>query len=385
MSKPPGKELNFEEKLLRFIKKNRRNSKTHAVIGLVVAAAVMFGFSFAERPPAPAVTQYEDEVFTASFMGDVMMGRNVEKVTEVKGQDYLFQHVKPLLQNSDYITANFDHPIVLDEKLPKNESKHIQLKTDKQTARTLQNMNFTAVSLANTHAMDYNVQGLYDTKETLKEHGIGAVGAGSNLKDAKKSIHYENYNGLKVATLGFTDVYAEGSNATEYNSGVLAMEPDNFVPMIAEAKKNADFVFVHAHWGQEYDTDPHPRQKDLAKALADAGADVVIGHHPHVLSPVEVYKDSVIFYSLGNFIFDQGWTRTRESAIAQMRLMEDGKARFELTPLEIKGAQPAPIREMNQLQMKKMKAQLTKDSHNLDWHEEDGKLVFEKDFSNKLD
>ncbi|AZB44352.1 CapA family protein [Bacillus sp. FJAT-42376] len=385
MSHPNGKELNFEEKLLRFIKRNRRNSKTHAVIGLIATAGIMFGFSFAERPPAPAVTQYKNEVFTASFMGDVMMGRDVEKVTDIKGQDYLFQHVKPLLQNSDYITANFDQPITLDEDAPKNESKSIQLRTDKQSAKTLQNLNFSSVSLANTHAMDYNVQGLNDTRKTLKEHAIDPVGAGSNLKDAKDSISYQNYNGMKVATLAFTDVYAEGTKATEYNSGVLAMEPKNFVPMIAEAKKNADFVFVHAHWGQEYDTTPHPRQEDLAKALADAGADVIIGHHPHVLSPVEVYKDSVIFYSLGNFVFDQGWSRTRESALAQMRLMADGKARFELTPLEIKEGQPAPIREMNELQRKKMVQQLTKTSKNLDWKEENGKLIFEKDFSKKLD
>nr|WP_155112482.1 CapA family protein [Metabacillus mangrovi] len=377
--------MKFEEKLLRFIKRNRRNSKTHAVVGLLIAAAVMFGFSFTEKPPVSGAPQYDGEVFTASFMGDIMMGRNVEKVTDQKGQDYLFKQVKPLLQNSDYITANFDHPITRNEAAPGDDSKHIQLRTGPESAQTLKNMNFSAVSLANTHTMDYKVQGLNDTRETFKKLGIGTTGAGSNLKDARKSISYQNHNGVKVATLGFTDVYPEGAKATEYNSGVLAMEPENFVPMIAEAKKKADFVFVHAHWGQEYDVKPHPRQKDLAKALADAGADVVIGHHPHVLSPAEVYKDTVIFYSLGNFIFDQGWSRTRESVIAQMRLMNDGKARFELTPLKIEGAQPSPIRNLNELQKEKLRKQLTGDSQNLDWYEENGKFIFEMDYSKKLE
>ncbi|MDV2888364.1 CapA family protein, partial [Alkalihalophilus pseudofirmus] len=79
--------------------------------------------------------------------------------------------------------------------------------------------------------------------------------------------------------------------------------PKIFIPMIAEASKKADLVLVHVHWGQEYDNEPNDRQKDLAKAIADAGADVIIGAHPHVLEPIEVYNGTVIFYSLGNFVF----------------------------------------------------------------------------------
>ncbi|MET1138825.1 CapA family protein, partial [Bacillus subtilis] len=83
--------------------------------------------------------------------------------------------------------------------------------------------------------------------------------------------------------------------------------------------------------------------KDLAKAIADAGADVIIGAHPHVLEPIEVYNGTVIFYSLGNFVFDQGWSSTRDSALVQFYLMIDGKGLFEVTPLYIREATPTPL------------------------------------------
>jgi poly-gamma-glutamate synthesis protein (capsule biosynthesis protein) len=94
----------------------------------------------------------------------------------------------------------------------------------------------------------------------------------------------------------------------------------------------------------EYDSGYHPRQQGLARALVDAGADVVVGHHPHVLEPVEVYKQGVILYSLGNFVFDQGWSRTRESVLVQYKLLQGGKkAKLELHPMVIREGQPRPL------------------------------------------
>lgn len=153
--------------------------------------------------------------------------------------------------------------------------------------------------------------------------------------------------------------------------------------MIAEASKKADLVLVHVHWGQEYDNEPNDRQKDLAKAIADAGADVIIGAHPHVLEPIEVYNGTVIFYSLGNFVFDQGWSRTRDSALVQYHLMNDGKGRFEVTPLNIREATPTPLGKSDFLKRKAIFRQLTKGT-NLDWKEENGKLTFEVDHADKL-
>ncbi|MCD7035589.1 CapA family protein [Metabacillus sp. GX 13764] len=384
MSGPSGKrKLNFQEKLLIFMKRNKLNTTKQVFFWLAVSALIMFGFSFAKSEQGQPELKYKDEIFTASFMGDIMMGREVKKVTDHKGYDYLFQNVKPLLQNSDYSTANFEHPVADGLKGGK-DPQHIHIGTDTEAVKALQNMNFTVANLANTHALDYGIQGLDKTFSVMKQHGIDPVGAGRTLEEAKRRISYREYNGIKVATLGFTDIYPKDYNATKLNPGVLPMKPKIFIPLIAEAKEKADLVIVNAHWGQEYDTKPHPRQKEFAHAMADAGADVIAGHHPHVLSPVEKYKDTVIFYSLGNFIFDQGWTRTRESAIAQLRVMKDQKARFEITPLQIREGQPSPLRNINQIQKKRIFKTLTKDMKNVDWKEKNGKLIFEMDYDKKL-
>lgn len=152
--------------------------------------------------------------------------------------------------------------------------------------------------------------------------------------------------------------------------------------MISEAKKHADIVVVQSHWGQEYDNDPNDRQRQLARAMSDAGADIIVGHHPHVLEPIEVYNGTVIFYSLGNFVFDQGWTRTRDSALVQYHLKKNGTGRFEVTPIDIHEATPAPVKK-DSLKQKTIIRELTKDS-NFAWKVEDGKLTFDIDHSDKL-
>ncbi len=153
--------------------------------------------------------------------------------------------------------------------------------------------------------------------------------------------------------------------------------------MIEEANQNADLVFVNMHWGVEYDNQPHPRQTELARAMIDVGADAIIGHHSHVLQEVEKYKDGVIFYGLGNFVFDQGWSRTKDSAIVQYDLLSDGTGRFEITPLRINGAQPYVTE--NKYNQMKIHLQLMRNQPEENFKKEDGKLILEVDHSNVLE
>ena len=148
-----------------------------------------------------------------------------------------------------------------------------------------------------------------------------------------------------MATLGFTDVYGKDAVSKNNQAGLLNSNPDLLFEMIGDAKDakkgNADLVVVNMHWGQEYLHLLH-RQTELAKAVIDAGADVIIGHHPHVVQSFDVYNDGLIFYSLGNFVFDQGWTRTKDSAMVQYHLAEDGQATVDVVPLQIEEATPRP-------------------------------------------
>ncbi|KAA6450870.1 CapA family protein [Bacillus swezeyi] len=377
------KQLNFQEKLLKLTKQEKKKTHKHVLIVLPAIFCLMFVFTWIGSAKTPSqMAEKEDAKLTATFVGDIMMGRNVEKVTNLHGPESVFKNVKPYFNVSDFITGNFENPVT-NESDYQQADKNIHLQTNRESVETLKKMNFNVLNFANNHAMDYGQNGLNDTLDKFSQENMDLVGAGKNLSDAKKHVSYQDVNGVKIATLGFTDTYTKNFTAKKNKGGVLPLSPKIFIPMIAEASKKADLVIVHVHWGQEYDNEPNDRQKDLAKAIADAGADIILGAHPHVLEPIEVYKDTVIFYSLGNFVFDQGWTRTRDSALVQYHLMNDGKGRFEVTPLNIREATPTPLGKNNFLQRKSIFRQLTKGT-NLDWKEENGKLTFEVDHTDKL-
>ncbi|MGF7534441.1 capsular polyglutamate synthetase PgsA [Bacillus mexicanus] len=375
------KELSFHEKLLKLTKQQKKKTNKHVFIAIPIVFVLMFTFMWAGKAEKPKVKTYADDVLSASFVGDIMMGRYVEKVTKQKGADSVFQYVEPIFKSSDYVAGNFENTVTY-QKDYKQAKKKIHLQTNKESVKVLKDMNFTVLNSANNHSMDYGVEGMKDTLGEFSKQNLDIVGAGYNLDDAKKKISYQKVNGVTIATLGFTDVSGKSFGAKRKTPGVLPADPEVFIPMISEAKQRADIVVVQSHWGQEYDNDPNDRQRQLARAMSDAGADIIVGHHPHVLEPIEVYNGTVIFYSLGNFVFDQGWTRTRDSALVQYHLKKNGTGRFEVTPIDIHEATPAPVKK-GSFKQKTIIRELTKDS-NFSWKVEDGKLTFDVDHSGKL-
>ncbi len=285
--------------------------------------------------------------FSAAMVGDVMFGRHVEEVTERYGYDAVLEHVAPYL-DGDYVSGNLEQ-VVSDrvEELPEAD-KLIHLASGPEPLDALREAGFTLLTLANNHTMDHGLPGLTDTIAAVEHAGLDHVGAGEDLDQASE-IHYEEHDGLTVATLSFTDAYVEGFIARAFQGGALSADPDRSVRLIQQARAEADLVIAQFHWGEEYDLGPNARQRELAENAAAAGADLVVGHHPHVLMPVERIGDTIVFYSLGNFVFDQGWSRTRESAIARYELGDDGTARIELRPVWIREATPRPVEGWNGL------------------------------------
>ncbi|MEC5308364.1 CapA family protein [Bacillus thuringiensis] len=344
-------------------KKIKKKDFKYALISAVVLLGiVLYNFPFKKSEISYNPSNNINDKLTMTMVGDIMMGRNITNITNYYGSDYLFRYTYLFFENSDYVSGNFENTVLLDKKETYvKANKYIHLDTTKQTVNTLKKMGFTMLNLANNHMMDFNSKGLQETLQVLQENKLNYVGAGNNLIDAKK-INYQNINGIKIASLGFTDAIAPGAVATTNKAGVLSMNPDNFVEQIREAKDpkkgNADLVIVNVHWGEEYDTKVNQRQQSLAKALVDAGADIIIGHHPHVLQSFEIYKNSIIFYSLGNFIFDQGWTRTKDSIIVQYHLHNDGRATVDIIPLQINEGTPRPI--SNWINVERIQQQLIK-------------------------
>lgn len=372
--------LTWKQKLQQKIKRHKKKATLHTSIAAVVTLLLLFTLNTLDRARAVTVKDDPNSILTITMVGDMMFGRNIDEVITPKyGYEHLFKYVRPYFDQSDYITGNFDNPITLRDGYPQAD-KFIHLRTNPGAAKALKKVGFSSVTLANNHMKDYGKQGLLDTLKVFNQEKIDTVGAGRDLKSATK-ISYQTVNDIKIAVVGFSDVLPKEFRARKDRSGIAPADPDVFFPLVAKAKNNADLVLVHIHWGLEYDSGYHPRQQDLAHALVDAGADIVIGHHPHVLEPVEVYKNSVIFYSLGNFIFDQGWSRTRESVLVQYKLQPNGQARIEINPILIREGQPRPVTGWFGLyRREKIFSQITQemmytDNWNKTWKREGDKIV----------
>lgn len=343
-----SKKLNRKQRMLRWTKKHKIKAPLHTTIACILSIVLLVGFALMDSMggttvKADVAAGNSDDLLTLTMVGDMMFGRFVEKAGERHGFENLFQNVQPYFEGSDLVTGNFENPVVIGDPEDYPEAdKDIVFHASPQVPAALKKVGFTSINLANNHSTDYGAPGLMDTLSTFREAGLPTVGAGSDRYDAQQVL-YQEVNGIKVATIGVTDVYAKGGTVKRDFPGVIPARPETSLPLIEKAKKNADLVIVQVHWGVEYDNNVHPRQKDLGRAMVDAGADIIVGHHPHVLEPIEFYKDSVIMYSLGNFIFDQGWSRTRETALVQYKLSKDGKARLEVHPMVIREGQPRPL------------------------------------------
>ena len=204
--------------------------------------------------------------------------------------------------------------------------KTYTFKAAPELVERLDEMGVDIVSIANNHAYDYGEQGFIDTMKTLKDANMPYVGGGENIQDARKNIVYFIINGIKIGYIAATQVERDlpilTQPATEDSAGVIrCFEPELVVEMIQEAKKNCDFLIVYPHWGTELVKEMQSDQQALAYAFIDAGADAIVGGHPHCLQGVEYYKDVPIFYSLSNFSFS---SKTVDSCILNLEVTIDG-------------------------------------------------------------
>ncbi|MDF2538107.1 MAG: hypothetical protein K0S76_1128 [Herbinix sp.] len=212
-------------------------------------------------------------------------------------------------------------------KLP---DKSYTFRANPKRVDILHEMGVDIVSLANNHALDYGQDALLDTFTTLDEAGIEYVGAGENLDRAKAPIYY-TLGDTKIAYVAASRViYAMDWYATDTRPGMIGTyDPTLLIESIREASANSDYVAVFVHWGVEKNNYPEDYQRKFAKQYIDAGADIVIGCHPHVMQGIEIYKGKPIAYSLGNYWFNSS---TQYSGLVKLYI-EDGALRTQLLPV----------------------------------------------------
>lgn len=277
-----------------------------------------------------------------SFVGDVIMASKVEDILKLKGYDYPYTNVKDFLTKPDFTIANLETPITTRGTV---QSKEYVYRSSPIALPALKAAGVDIVNLANNHVMDYGTDGLLDTMSALDQEGIKRVGAGKDATEAYQPVMVEK-DGVKIAVFGFSRVVPEASWKAAPGHPGVAETYSYKVPVeaIQKAKAAADLVVVVAHWGVERDDNPDKYQKELAHRYIDAGADLIIGGHPHVLQSFEQYKGKWIAYSLGNFIFTTNDTpKTWESVILEAACSKDKSCNIHLVPILTKSALPTPM------------------------------------------
>ncbi len=272
---------------------------------LLLILVFLFLFLFPEKEHIQDYQLKEQqETYLIIFTGDIMLNRGVKYMVDKYGQDYSFPFlkIKNNLQKADILFGNLES--VISDKGNKIGSIY-SFRAPPQAMQGLLYAGFDVVSLANNHAFDYNREAFEDTLIRLKNNNISYTGAGFNKKEAHSPAIIELNNNFKVGFLGYTEFLYPHAFAQENLSGITTLSQENLKNDIQKAKTQVDFLVVTFHYGDEYQKQPNQKQKELSRQAIDYGADIIIGHHPHVTQPVEKYNDKYIAYSLGNFVFDQ--------------------------------------------------------------------------------
>lgn len=279
----------------------------------------------ADAPPVPKVA-------SMLFFGDIMLGRNVEALTNKHGDDYPFALIDELIQKADFVVANLEGPIVHDHSQTPTGSFVFSFKD--LSGALLKEHGFDLVSLANNHTLNQGNDGFTETESNLDAAQVLHVGHPIDASDAR--IVHTIINTIPVIFVGFNETFV-------YD------DPDAAVATIKKlASASSEPIIALMHWGNEYQLHSDATQESLAHELIDAGADLIIGGHPHVVEEIESYKNKFIFYSLGNFIFDQYFsTDTQQELSVAIDLSADGGVTATLHPLQSVLSQPALMNDVD--------------------------------------
>ncbi|MFH1956676.1 MAG: CapA family protein, partial [Patescibacteria group bacterium] len=249
-----------------------------------------------------------DEEIVLGFTGDIMLNRGVENVIKKYGNNdfsFPFKFVSEKLNEFDLLFGNLEGPI---SDKGEDLGSSYSFRMDTRVASALNSAGFDIVSLANNHIGDWGKEAMVDTLSWLKKENIVGVGLGLNEAEAYNYKILET-KGIEIAFLAFSDFGNNYLEAKGDNSGIAIINSEKMKTAVKKAEENSDLVVVSLHFGNEYEIEPNYSQKNISRQAIDWGANLVVGHHPHILQPIEKYKNGYIAYSLGNFVFDQDFAK----------------------------------------------------------------------------
>lgn len=271
----------------------------------------------------------ESKETTLFFAGDVLINDRIAGHYNADGVSGLVS-LELLEEMLDADITMINHEFQFSTQGTPMEDKQYTFEYDPKYVTILQDMGVDVVTLANNHALDFGRIALTDTINTLENAGITYVGAGETVERAQ-SVQIIEKNGLKFGFIGVTRVYPAGDwNVEVSQPGMFSAYDDTrLIQVIEEAKEECDFLTVYIHWGIERQNYPEDYQVKIATRCAEAGADLLIGSHPHVLQGLDIIGEMPVFYSLGNYVFSDS---TSQTAGVKVIVQPDGEASYQVLP-----------------------------------------------------
>ncbi|HVZ76228.1 MAG TPA: CapA family protein [Candidatus Paceibacterota bacterium] len=268
--------------------------REHIIQALLVAAAAAIlifwpnGLQESIYKVEQGIAPWGDTTLHTLFVGDVMLDRNVAVHARQVGDAALFAGVEPLFKSKDMVIGNLEGTITDNQSIAQQDHTILRFTFDPHFAMFLKSVGFTALSQANNHSLDFGNEGYLHTIAYLQAAGIGYFGHALNEENLSLQLQGK---GQMLCLVGYMELFRP--------------DPTSVINEIKRLRPLCSEVVVMPHWGVEYMHEPTDAQVSLAHEFIDAGADVIVGGHPHVVEPLEIYNNHAIFYSLGNFLFDQ--------------------------------------------------------------------------------
>ncbi len=286
---------------------------------------------------APSPTEAPKQPVVLGFAGDVNLDEDSYPVKEYDKEGkglpgVLSEDLIAEMNQADIMMLN--NEFAYSTRGIEEQNKSYTFRADPKRVDILKEMGVDIVSLANNHALDFGMDALLDTFSTLDNAGIAYIGAGETMARAKAPVYFTVGDKTIAFVAASRVVFAMDWYATDTSPGMIGTyDPTLFLESIREADANADFVIAYVHWGVEHNNYPEKYQKVFAKNYIDAGADAVIGCHPHVMQGLEFYQGKPIAYSLGNYWFNRS---NKESGLLKIYIEPDDSLKVQILPVRNK-------------------------------------------------
>lgn len=278
----------------------------------------------------------KEGIVSIGFAGDILFDDEYAMMANLLRRGVTMENgisgsLLDIMQEVDIMMLNNEFPYT-DRGTP-TEGKTYTFRADTSAVSYLNDMGADIVSVANNHVYDFGETGLLDTLSTLEEAGIPYVGAGRNLDEASAPVYFISGD-IKIAIVSATQIERldnpDTKGATQNSAGTFrCWDPEKLYEVVAQAKENSDFVIVYVHWGTENVEEPDWAQLQQAPEIAKAGADLIIGAHPHCLQGIQYFENTPVFYSLGNFWFN---SKTLDTCMVQVDISKEGIEKIRFIP-----------------------------------------------------